>query len=118
MRRAREDLLATKTAAKTAQRERDEEKDRIGKALIASAAKRKLSVSGCGSEAEEIGIARNKSKARSVRAGPSPDMAAFSSKLRYAYLAQIELDRKRLQFERERNEADREERECEKMQEL
>ena len=46
MRQAREDLLAAKTAEKIAQRERDEKMDRIGKALVASATKRKQTDSG------------------------------------------------------------------------
>ena len=53
MRQAQEDVLATMTAEKTAKRERDEEKDRIGKALMASALKKKQTDSGSITEGED-----------------------------------------------------------------
>ena len=113
MRQAWDDVLATKAAEKTAQRERDEEKDRIGKALVASATKRKQTDSGSTTEGED-GPTPKKAKSKSARATPSMDMAAFSLNLRDADLARIDLERERLNFERERSEADRAERERER----
>ena len=126
MQQAREDLLATMTAEKTGQRERDEEKDRIGKALVASATKRNPTDSGRNTEGED-GPTPKKAKSKSARAAPSMDMAAFSLNLRDPDTARIDLERKRLNFQRERSEEaraeheqEREERreEREKMQEL
>ena len=113
MRQAREDFLVTKTAKKIAQRERDEEKDRVGKALVASATKRKQTDSGSTTEGED-GPTPKKAKSKSARAAPSMDMAAFSLNLRDADPAQIDLEREPLNFERERSEADRAEREQER----
>ena len=112
MRQARQDLFATKTAEKNAQRERDEEKDRIDMALVASATKRKQTNSGSTTEGED-GLTPKKAKYKSARAAPYMDMAAFSLNLRDADLARIDLERERLNFERECSKADRAERERE-----
>lgn len=110
---AREGLLATKAAEKTAQRDQDKEKDRIGKGLVASATKRRASEFSSNSEGEETGPAPKKAKTKSFRVPPSMAMAAFSSNMRDAELARIELDRDGLQLERDRSETDRLERELE-----
>eukprot|EP00171_Calliarthron_tuberculosum_P015496 IDg15496t1 len=101
-------FTATKTAEKTAQRERNEEKDRTGQAFMASATKRKQTDSGSPIEGED-GLTLKKEKSKCVRAILSMYMAMFSFNLREFYLAQIELERDRLNLERERSKADREE---------
>ena len=113
MRQAREDLLATKTAEKTAQRECDQEKDRIGRALVVSTKKRNDTNSAITTEGED-GPTPRKAKSNSAGAAPSMYMPAFSPNLQDADLARIDLERGRLNFERERSAADRAERECER----
>ena len=95
---ARDGVFMTKATERTVKREHDEDKDQIGTAIIASAARRKLCDTGCSPDAEETGPAREKSKAKSVRAAPSIEMAAFSSNLRDAYFVGIKLDRERSQL--------------------
>ena len=114
MRQARDDVLAQKACEKTAQQERDDEKDSIGRELVASASKRKKEELQSASDDEEMGSGRKKVKTKGLRVDSSMDMAAFSLNLRDADLARVELDRERLQFERERSEADRSERERER----
>eukprot|EP00171_Calliarthron_tuberculosum_P017892 IDg17892t1 len=117
MRQARDDVLATKAAEKTAQRERDKKNDRIGMALVESATKKKLTDSGSPSEAEEIRPTSKKLKARYVRAALSIEMSAFNLNQSGADLARVTPDCDRLQFEHERSEAVLEELELERERE-
>lgn len=127
MRQARDDIFAQKACEKTAQRERHDEKDRIGKELVASDSKYKKEELQSASVDDKMRSARQKVKAKRFRGDSSMDMDVFSLYLRDANLARVELYREFLQFERECSEADRsghdrkrEERceEREKMQEL
>ena len=106
MKQARDDILAQKACEKTAQRERDDEKDQIGRELLASGSKHKEEESRSASDDEKMRSARKKVKTKGLRVDSSMDMAAaFSLNLRDADLARVELDRERLQFERERSKA-------------
>ena len=60
MRQACDDILAQKACEKTAQPERDDEKDRISMELVASAWKRKKEGSQSASDDDEIGSARKR----------------------------------------------------------
>ena len=100
MRQARDDILAQKACEKTAQRKREDEKDQIGKELVASASKHNKEGSQSALDDEEMRSA-GKNARKGLRVASSMDMAAFSLNLHDADLTGVELDRERLQFERE-----------------
>lgn len=127
MRRARDDWESQKKAVKVAERRKEEEKKRIGQALVNAATKRKTASDSSkgvldvvsddeGSSLDGVGgrgrkIKRNRQSASSFG---GREMERFGEHMKEADLARANVDRERLAFEQERSVADRIEREKER----
>ena len=126
MREAKDDWESQKKAVKTKERRKEEDKERMGQALVDAAKKRKRNSSsevesgngsengGNGSENGGSPSSRKSKKLRFAANSSGGELDMFGAHLKEADLARTALERERLSFEQERGEEDRREREKER----
>eukprot|EP00171_Calliarthron_tuberculosum_P001527 IDg1527t1 len=101
-------------AEKAARTERDEQKGRVGRALMEQATGRRKREEEDGEE-EEDGARRGRGRAKRSRGMEEDDgLGALGDALKDSDLARIELEREKLAFERERLAEDKADREAER----
>lgn len=110
MREAHDDLDVQKKAAKTAQKRKEEDKERMGQVLVDLATKRKNksddddnTTEVCDEEPSSTAKKRKKRQTALLET----EMDRFGEHLKDADLARVDLDRERLAFEREKAVEDR-----------
>ena len=117
MQEARDDLETQQAAQRTAAKEREEAKERIGKELVVRALHRDCrndEEGSSGSEFEEKQPRKKKSKRNTTDNDMTDDMKGFREFLREADLARVAVERERLELDVKRLEQEKYDREEER----